>query len=259
MPSSATRAWNGSNAGRKRFGRRRSRIARTNRSTAASYSSSGLSQVVCTFASRIALRHVRDDAIAERGLRRRGRLERPRADQRLIQQVLFVRRPAPAAPAPRVLNRRFRVRHFATAAFQAPEFPRARSAAPGRLRRASCRASRSPTAPPASARAARSSTRAPPTGSRPNSRRVGADLVQRHQAVVHVERRVLDALRGDRAGDLLKLADEPRARVAFVGRRHAGPLEQQPLDEVEDDAGDRRRAPLRLAAPPRRCSGGRGR
>ena len=55
MPSSATRLANAANDGRNSVERRRSRIDSTKRRTAASYSSSGTSQLVWTLASRSAL------------------------------------------------------------------------------------------------------------------------------------------------------------------------------------------------------------
>ena len=39
-------------------------------------------------------------------------------------------------------------------------------------------------------------------------------------------------------GDLLELADEPRPLLALLRRVDGRLLQQQPLDEVEDHAGD---------------------
>ncbi len=72
--------------------------------------------------------------------------------------------------------------------------------------------------------------------------RVRPHFVQRDQAVVDVERRVLDPFCRDGARDLLELADEPPAILALFRRRDHRLLEQQPLDEIKDHRGESARA-----------------
>src|SRR3977135_4080282 len=90
MPSSATRAWNGRNEARNGFGRRASSTASTNRVTARSYSSSGLSQLGWTFGSPGALHLVGADPLAEGGVAGRVAREGPRAHERLVEVILHV-------------------------------------------------------------------------------------------------------------------------------------------------------------------------
>ena len=74
--------------------------------------------------------------------------------------------------------------------------------------------------------------------------RVAADLVQRDQPVVDVERRVLDALRRHRAGHLLELADEPQVLAALFLRNVVRAASAAAADEVEHDGRVPRIAPL---------------
>ena len=117
------------------------------------------------------LRHVGDDAIAKGRLRAGVGLERPRADQRLIEQVLLVRvrrqRAADLGLEAAVHRPPARDARLSTR----PASPTARSAARARPRRAWCRASTSPTAPTAIAAAAPPSSRA----RRPARGRSGSD------------------------------------------------------------------------------------
>ena len=147
----------------------------------------------------------------------RRRLERPRADQRLVDAGTPRSHPAPSAPVdlglePAVQRPPSRDRALP----RAGQSPTARSAARARPRRAWCRASPSPTAPAGQLPLPLGHPVVHRRRIEAELRRIGADLVQREQPVVDVERRVLDALRRDRAGDLLELADEPRALLAFL-------------------------------------------
>ena len=77
--------------------------------------------------------------------------------------------------------------------------------------------------------------------------RVAADLVERDEAVVDVERRVLDALRHHRAGDLLELHHEgEQLRAVLRAETFDIAQEQRIAEEIEELARRARVAPLRL-------------
>ena len=78
-------------------------------------------------------------------------------------------------------------------------------------------------------------------GLEPEPARLAADLVERDQAVVDVERGVLDPLGRHRGRHLLELAGEPSLLGAVVLGERLGRLQQQHLaDEAEDPAAQER-------------------
>ena len=71
-------------------------------------------------------------------------------------------------------------------------------------------------------------------GDSPKRARVAAHLVERHQPVVEVERRVLDALGHHRAGHLLEAQHEAQARAPLgLGELLRGPQQERVAQEVE--------------------------
>ncbi len=188
------------------------------------------------FAQR--LHHVRGDALEKDRERAVAvGIERPRADERLVEEVLFV-------PA-----RRLRTFHLGLepAILRAP-------LRDGRLPRAGD--FRQDVQPRANVLAALAVVRRgrrqrerppPPALGEPvvdlrrleaELRRIAADFIHRQQPVVDVQRGVLDAFRRDRTGDLLELSREPRPLLPLFRRVDRRLLQQHALDEVEHERRD---------------------
>ena len=165
----------------------------------------------------------------------RHRIQRPGADERLVEQVLLV--PAWIRVAvDRVTARAgWRVPTVSVACFHAPgssesTLRRARTSSP---RLVSCVAVAERPCGHRSARTA--SQRCSESGDTPKRSGSLPTSFKRVEAVVDVEGGVLDSLGGHRAGHLLELGDEAHVRVAFFLGNVVGPLQQQVAHEVEDE------------------------